>query len=55
MDQSCLDIELEPAEMGSPFVLDTYATDGRTPLMTAVCNCDHRIAELVFHFKYEVI
>jgi hypothetical protein len=47
MDQSCSENELEPVEMGSPFVLDTYAIDGRTPLMTSVCNCDHRIAELV--------
>lgn len=47
MDQSLKDAEIEPVEMGSPFLMDTYAIDGRTPLMTAVCNGDQRIAELL--------
>lgn len=37
--------QLATAEIGSPFLLDTYAEDGRTPLMVAVCNCHQKIAE----------
>jgi hypothetical protein len=33
--------------MGSPFLLDTYAVDGRTPLMSSVCRGDQRVAEML--------
>jgi hypothetical protein len=45
MDQSFNDSDLEPVEIGSPFLLDTYAVDGRTPLMTAVSKQQQNIAE----------
>ncbi|CAD5212334.1 unnamed protein product [Bursaphelenchus xylophilus] len=38
---------IEPAQMGSPFLLDTYAVNGRTPLMTAVCNQNEDIVEVL--------
>ncbi|KAI6219497.1 Protein kinase domain containing protein [Aphelenchoides fujianensis] len=39
--------QLIPAEVGIPFLLDTYATNGRTALMTAVCNVQTEIVELL--------
>lgn len=37
--------QLIPAEVGTPFLLDTYATNGRTALMTAVCKVQTEIVE----------
>ncbi|KAI6202441.1 Protein kinase domain containing protein [Aphelenchoides besseyi] len=39
--------QLIPTEIGSPLLLDTYAINGRTPLMTAVCNIQTEIVELL--------
>ncbi|CAD5207709.1 unnamed protein product [Bursaphelenchus okinawaensis] len=39
--------EMEPLQHGSPFLLDTYAVNGRTPLMTGVCNQNENIVEVL--------